>query len=350
MKNTKDKIRKMKFKIQDVLCFVLYFVFCISYLAHASSGASFLKLGVGARALAMGSAYTAVANDATSLHWNPAGLSRLARKEISFTHTELYADSRFDFVGYAMPIGGMRDEKRGMKQKEEGLVLSHPSRSYPFGLVLGIGAVYLSQGSMEGRSEERTRSSNFEASDMAISLGISKLTHQKNSLGMNVKLIQSKIAGFSSTGYAFDLGFQSHLYSFLSYPVQLGFAVQNIGPQMKFINEKYNLPMTLNGGARIQLLKDFLISADLKHQPNDQRISYGFGTEFSFASMLSLRAGYSAHSKGQSLSNGSQSQISNLVGFGLGAGFKIRSMIIDYAFTPAGELGNKQNLSLNFKF
>src|SRR5437879_7830560 len=105
-------------------------VFLIAYTGivacchAASSGASFLKLGVGARALGLGSAYTSIADDATALHWNPAGLSRISRKEISAMHAQLFADTRFDFLGYA-----------------------HPTPKGTF----GIGAVYLSQGELEGR-------------------------------------------------------------------------------------------------------------------------------------------------------------------------------------------------------
>ena len=77
---------------------------CVSGVrAEAASGASFLKIGVGARAVGLASAYTALADDVTALHWNPAGLSRLGSKQLAATHAELYADTRYDFFGYAHP-------------------------------------------------------------------------------------------------------------------------------------------------------------------------------------------------------------------------------------------------------
>ena len=40
------------------------------------STAQFLKIGVGARASAMGEAFIAVSNDASALYWNAAGITQ----------------------------------------------------------------------------------------------------------------------------------------------------------------------------------------------------------------------------------------------------------------------------------
>jgi len=236
--------------------FIILFSICRTL--NASSGASFLKLGVGARALGLGSAYTAVANDVTALHWNPAGLSQIEKREVGAMHAELFADSRYDFFGYA-----------------------HPTANGTF----GIGAIYLSQGSLEGRSADRMQTVGFTASDLSITLGASRLVTKQASLGINMKLLQSKIAGLSSSGFAFDMG---STYQFEARPLSLGFAIQNVGPKMKFLDEGFNLPLTFATGAGYQLMKSILISADLKHQPYDSRTTFSVGTEFSPVSILSL--------------------------------------------------------------
>ena len=66
-------------------------------------GLYFLKLGIGARACAMGEAFTAIADDGSASYWNPAGLTQLDRKEIVALHVNLFADTTYDFLSYVHP-------------------------------------------------------------------------------------------------------------------------------------------------------------------------------------------------------------------------------------------------------
>ena len=70
--------------------------------------ADFLTLGVGARALAMGGAGTALSDNAYAPYWNPAGLGQLTRYEVSFMHSTLNGEDAYDFVSYIHPL-----KKRG---------------------------------------------------------------------------------------------------------------------------------------------------------------------------------------------------------------------------------------------
>lgn len=307
-------------RVTAILWFVFFWARCSTL--YANSGASFLKLGVGARALGLGSAYTAVSDDVTALHWNPAGLSQMTKRELGAMHAEVFAESRYDFFGYA-----------------------HPTNKG----TLGVGAVYLSQGAIEGRSENREQTADFSASDLAVTIGAGRLVTKQASLGMNLKILQSKIAGFSSTGFALDFG---SLYRLPTLPLSVGFSFQNIGPRMKFLDDSFNLPLTLAGGVSFNLANRLLISADLKHQPYDSRTSFSIGTEFSPVSLFSLRAGYLINAV-KSVSANQKSfdeKLSNLSGLGLGVGFKLGSSAMDYSFTPAGELGNTQRISVSMRF
>ena len=72
-----------------------------NYVANVSktgtSAANFLRIGVGARALSMGGAFVALADDPTAAYWNVAGLAKLERDGVAFTHTDWVAGISHDF-------------------------------------------------------------------------------------------------------------------------------------------------------------------------------------------------------------------------------------------------------------
>lgn len=57
----------------------------------------FLKIGIGARAAAMGGAFVAVADDASALYWNAAGIARVDadKSQLQFNHAIWPADLKF---------------------------------------------------------------------------------------------------------------------------------------------------------------------------------------------------------------------------------------------------------------
>jgi len=61
-----------------------------------STSASFLRLGIGGRPVAM-SAYTAISDDVQAVHWNPAGLSQLKENELSIMHNESFQGIKHNF-------------------------------------------------------------------------------------------------------------------------------------------------------------------------------------------------------------------------------------------------------------
>ncbi|MCI0636631.1 MAG: PorV/PorQ family protein, partial [Actinobacteria bacterium] len=70
-------------------------------------GAQFLKIGVGARAAAMGEAFTPIADDATALYWNPAGIARLEGNQITLNHASWPAEIGHEFVGSVFTYGAI---------------------------------------------------------------------------------------------------------------------------------------------------------------------------------------------------------------------------------------------------
>lgn len=312
----------------------------------AGSGAAFLKVPVGARSVGMGNAYTATVNDVTALHYNPAGLSRLGRKELSFMHAELFADQRYDFIGYGMPIGmGGRE----VSEISDAPFMSRDSKARtPFASPWGLGfsAIYLSHGSLEGRDEQGRKTGDFGANDFAFHMGLSRKVTQRSYFGATVKALRESIGSDSASGFAADLGYMARMPRFT-----LGLSLLNLGPSLKFSSERYSLPLTLATGAGYALGGGLILSADYKHRLSDNVSSLGAGGEFSVMNNFSIRAGYLSQLTNLSKSSsGSRNLADQLTGLGMGFGLRAFKSQIDYALTPMGELGLTQRVSLTTRF
>jgi len=295
-----------------------------------TTGATFLKIEVGARPVAMGGAFVAVANDANTTYWNPAGLAQLEDRQITAMHNEWLEDIRYEFLGYVQPI---RSEKR----------------VHGF----GISAMASYTGSLEARSTETLEpEGTFGAYDIAVAGAYACKVSKTVSVGANLKLIHQRIEDETAWSGAVDIGL---LYT-LSGPrrkvskgkFQLGFAVQNIGPGIKFIEESDQLPLNIKAGiARTLELRSidskltlaFDVNAPIDNVPNAH-----FGTEFVYGKMkdaeLAARVGYKTNTI---------KDLNALSGLSAGAGFVWKRMAIDYVWVPYGDLGNTHRISLTIK-
>lgn len=106
------------------LCSAMFLVtFMVSGASAQMVGIDWIPTGSGARAIGMGGAFTAIADDATAAWWNPAGLAQLERPEVSIvgqqrqiksgvfkpSASELYSGSKdttsLNFVSVVLPLG-----------------------------------------------------------------------------------------------------------------------------------------------------------------------------------------------------------------------------------------------------
>lgn len=274
-----------------------------------SSGFTFLRLGNGARAGGMGEAFTAVADDATSIYWNPAGMAAVEEVELNLTHNEWLMGIRF----------------------EQATVVNEM-----WGGAAGLSFTGLYYGSLDryGDSPSLTPDGTFSPYDMALSFGYARDIIPNVALGAAFKIIYSKIDFESATGYAFDLGV-THRTKIEG--LILAAAMLNLGPQTSFVEEKFYPPFQLRLGGAYEIRKEALhggliLAADVVF-PNDNDAKAHFGLEYAYQRLLMLRFGYK---------NGYDVQ-----GATMGAGVVWNSLRFDYAYMPIDyDLGDAHRFSL----
>jgi hypothetical protein len=305
----------MKFKVLIIsLCVLVIGTSGWAKSSPGTAGAPFLKIGVGAKAVAMGEAFSALANDITAVYWNPAGLIQLTKPEISTMYNDWFEGIGHGFLGFAFPTS---------RSKAVGFSIIH----------LGVGKI---PGYAQIDEDYYESTGNFYARDTAFAFTYATVLTEAISFGMNIKGIVQKIENEEASSFAIDLG---QLYQPPIDGLTLSAVVQNIGPRIKYSVEGDKLPLTLKFGSVYRVrVQPLIITCDLT-KPIDNNWKINFGMELWFKDIIALRGGFN-------------SQLFKDLGAGItcGFGFTIAHYQIDYAFVPYDELGNTHRISITFRF
>lgn len=284
--------------------------------ARGAETAAYLDIGVGARALAMGGAYTALADDAHAVYWNPAGLARMEKREAAASHAELGNSTRHDFLTYA-----------------------HPTSQ----AVLAGAFTYLSQGKIEGRDAQGSRTGGFDASDAVVAFAAGRKSDMAD-LGVSVKYLRSHIASAEAQGLAIDTGLKREV-TVAHGKVMLGAALRNLGPGLKYADQRNDLPLRLALGAAYRFEKGHALAVEFQNGPRGAGSEGGIGGEYKAHEDVFLRLGYTSKSAAVAGSGFNAAR-----GLTLGVGFNMNRFRLDYAAQAAGELGNVHRFSLGTRF
>lgn len=287
--------------------------------AAGTAGADFLNLPVGARAAAMGGAYSAVSDEASAIYWNPAGLVQIPKLSAVFMRSQYVADISYQYAAYAQRLS--------------------------YGDVIGVSALFTDIGSIDNTNVDGGRIGTFSPKDQVYTLSYSKAILEFSdkdmdvSMGVSLKYIRSTIIE-SAKSYAGDIGIMT--YNFKDIPYRLAITVSNFGQGMRYDQASNTLPLTLKLGAAVNPFRDMLLTTDvLIAKQNATNFLFGaeLATEPNELTRLCLRAGLNT----QRMSDG-------LSGLTLGVGATLHFFSLDYAFVPMGELGTTHKISITFDF
>jgi len=311
-----------------------------------TSAAKFLSIPVGARALGMGGAFVAVANDASAMFWNPAGIAQTYQAEAMFSHSQWIADINVNYGGVTTPVGD-------------------------FGTV-GVHFTSLAMDDMERTTIDQPDGTGEYFSAGSIEVGVSYARYLTDwfAIGGNIKYINEKIWNSSANGWAIDIG---TLFTTPFKGLKFGASIANFGTKMqidgddlltqkdisqisgnnanvnaKLTTDQFDLPLTLRIGLSYEAVEDedqqLLVNVDASH-PNDNSESVNLGAEYSvFRRIVSLRAGYKALGI-----KDSEEQFT----FGGGLNYNVAADLrlkFDYAFESFGILNDVHKFTLGILF
>ena len=298
-----------------------------------TSSATFLRIGVGARAVGMGETFVAVANDPSAIYWNPAGLASLQRREVAFSHVQWPADVTYEHVTLILPsrrLGGSVAMQFGVL----GTDIDETSEQQPFGT---------------GRT--------FSYSDMVAGFAYSRRWTDKLLVGTGVKFVRedlgSEVGGPTTHAVLFDVG---SIYYLGLGSVRIATSLTNFGaalrPSGTYVSpfdgstaqyDGFDPPLMFRYGVAFEPIENDtqrLTTAFEMNQPADNELLVKAGGEWLFKNTLALRGGYNFRADALKLS----------VGAGFNGSFGDFRGALDYAYTDGGPLGAVHRVSLGVRF
>jgi hypothetical protein len=236
--------------------------------AHAVIGTAggpspFLKMGAGARGLALSGAFTAYDDDASCPYWNPASIGGMKRISVGSMISWMTEDRSNSYLDLVLPMD--------------------------FG-VAAISVLNLSVSNIEGRSSDTPDYYLFSNSDTAFLATFAKQFLDRLSLGCTLKYIYMYIDKYYATGVSADLGVHIKFSDIFSAGVMMA-DLLNSQTWSTGRSEHILIAMRLGGLAEL-LDRQLHVSAEME-QLESSEMTAKAGVEGVFMKILSLRAGCS---------------------------------------------------------
>ena len=312
-----------------------------------TTAAKFLSIGVGPRANGMGGAFASVANDASSMYWNPSGIAYVDDFNAVFTYTKLFADINLNYLGVVIPTGEMGN--------------------------IGINVTTLNYGEMDVTTEEFPEGTGetFTSGSYAFGLSYARFITDNFVVGANIKYIRENIYNSSAEGLAIDVG---TIFTTPFYGIKFASSITNFGTKMnitgddllvrydqdettrgnnetvdaRISTDAFELPLRLQIGISKDVMiadgQRFIMAVDANY-PNDNDQWVNVGGELSlFNNLVFVRGGYKAlflddTQEGLTFGFGLKYDQSNVLG-----------IQVDYAYQQQEFLDNTHSFGLILSF
>ena len=344
---------------RSVLIFVIIISGAFSQNNVATTSAAFLEIGPGARSLGMGSAYVSVANDASSLYWNPAGIVNVSKPEVQSFYTPWLVETQYYYNTAVVPMGQYGN-----------IGFSFTAITMDEMMVMTV-----------QDPEPSEYGQKFDAGNISMGIAYAKKLTDRFSFGFQTKFIQESIWQMSAQGFAVDIG----TLFITKRDLRIGMSVSNFGGKLGMegnntlvdidVDEtiygnndridgnlgtaKWPLPLLFRFG----LSREFNFASNMKClfavdaiHPNNNPEYLNIGLEYSAMDMVFLRIGKSHTFYELSFfEEGVSSGIGPEQGLSFGAGVKYQIprgpvINIDYVFTDFGVFNNIEGYSISFTF
>ncbi|MBM3238922.1 hypothetical protein FJZ31_21735 [Candidatus Poribacteria bacterium] len=332
-------------KIKYIYLFLMAILISIAvasplWAVNESVGGAWASLttGIGARAMGMGGAFVAVADDATAAYWNPAGLGMIDKRELAFMVIE---------------------PKHNIYPLTNGFPRTHQYLSgiLPIGIGrFGLSGNYFSIGGIqhtEGTSEfDFERYEYFDDKEWALTVsgGMSYPNFQNPDrswffLGGNIRVMRQSFFHLSTTGVGGDVGFILR-----SRKIRLGW-VWNVNLSRKWSSdsEEVKVSKSYSDAAVIGWkwgvafdVKEILTPAfTLTYRQKDAPLTYSAGAELRLTRFFFIRVGLEDVCFNENPFNNS---------LRAGFGFKLPYLQLDYATGLSENLDTKHRMSMTVRY
>lgn len=237
---------------------------------NAGYAGSFLRMGLGARSLAMGNAGVADSENGFAAYYNPAGLAHLKDRHLSLTYYFLSLDRQLHYVGLALPL--------------------KPSAG------LSVAWMHAGVTDIQGRTSTGIPDEVYETGENVIYLSFANVFHRRIAVGLNFKILNHTLLGLTGSGLGFDIGILLKPFETIS----LGILLKDLGASYTWNTQdlfgdrggNYTdiFPQILKIGIAYRHHDNFCFIGDFEiSDQNDYRAH--FGGEYLINNILFLRMG-----------------------------------------------------------